>query len=144
MLSSVCCVVVLYMLSFKCCLIVFFMLFCCLLHLVLSSSCCVVILYVLFYCPLFVVLLSSTSGFVVHYTCPPRSTELGLGSSLLRTTQSCRHTGTLGRSLCLSTAWSSDRQAVGQEKDNYITVKHGYSETPIMNGHLQRSDINSL
>lgn len=121
MLSSVCCVVVLYMLSFKCCLIVFFMLFCCLLHLVLSSSCCVVILHVLFYCPLFVVLLSSTSGFVVHYTCPPRSTELGLGSSLLRTTQSCRHTGTLGRSLSLSTAWSSDRQAAGQEKDNYIT-----------------------
>lgn len=118
--TCICCPLFDVLLSCTCCVVVLFV-FCCLLQLVLSSSCCVVILYLLFYCPLFVVLLSSTSGFVVHCTCPPHSIELGQGSSPLRTRQSCRHTGTLGRSLSLSTAWSSDRQAAGQEKDNYIT-----------------------
>lgn len=108
-----CCPLHVVLLSSKCCLIVFFMLFCCLhnlfcpVHVVLlSCTCC-------FVSPLFVVLLSFTSGFVVHCTCPPRSTERGRGSSPLRTTQSCRHTRTLGRSLSLSTAWSNDRQAAG-------------------------------
>lgn len=116
-----CCCPVHVSLSSKCCLNVFFMLFCCLLHLVLSTSCCVVILHMLFCCPLLAILLSSMSGFVVHCTCLPRPTELGPGSSPLMTTQSCRHTGTLGRSLCPSTAWSSGRQAAGQEKDNHVT-----------------------
>lgn len=127
MLSSVCCVVVLcVLLSSTCWFVVLYMLCCCpLIVVLLSSTCCFVVLFMLFCvlgfvviyilccCPACVVILSSMSGFVVHCTCPPRSTELGRGSSPLRTTRSCRHTGTLGRSLYLSTAWSSDRQAGG-------------------------------